>query len=180
MARVTASADGAWKIPAVSCSELLDVQRTPCLLLPTSLACSWHLGSQCSHWPGPRKLGEALGGGGLASEEREVLGLRDLDKVPWPGWTYLLLETHSATNLVSQTKGREPSKSQGNQTVGHLDTSACSQASAESSQPRFWGVRIQADESVGLLPTPTHKNKCRGDSVLSPCDIMGSTKGPQR
>lgn len=63
------------------------------------------------------------------------------------------METLSAANLVSQSQSREPSESQKNWINGHLNISACPQASAESSQARFQGVRFQTVEFVEHTPS---------------------------
>lgn len=98
LARVLAPAGSVWKIPATSSSELLKVQRTPCLLLSTSLPRS----SLSVFSLGHGTLGDTLGRGGLEQEEREVLGLWDFDQVSWPGWTNLPLEIQLQTWLADQ------------------------------------------------------------------------------
>lgn len=50
LTKVTTPAGSAWNIPAISCSALLHVQRTPCLLLSASLACSCYWAHTVGLW----------------------------------------------------------------------------------------------------------------------------------
>ena len=65
LTRVTAPAERAWKIPVALRSELLDVQRTLCLLLSISLA-SWPVPVTLAH---SVLTGQAMGNLGTYWEE---------------------------------------------------------------------------------------------------------------